>query len=129
MTHLYDYLQGTKNTPHKCFLPLFGAANAEFSELLGALHPWPPLELCPEPAGRLNSALLPPRLSAVWIWTNDCTLGTIHHIRSLHKFPYIYPTFSLQMPYNTLYFHLKCPINYPIFCSKYACRPDKREVM
>ena len=28
------------------------------------------------------------------------------------------------MSYNTLYFDLKLPINYPIFCSEYACSPD-----
>ena len=28
------------------------------------------------------------------------------------------------MSYNTLYFYLKLPINYPIFCSEYACRPE-----
>ena len=27
------------------------------------------------------------------------------------------------MSYNTLYFYLKLPLNYPIFCSEYACRP------
>ena len=49
--------------------------------------------------------------------------GTINHIQSLHKFPYIYPIFFLLMSYNTLYFYLKVPIDYPIFCSEYACRP------
>ena len=49
--------------------------------------------------------------------------GTMDHIQSLHKFPYIYPIFLLLMSYSTLYFYLKLPINYPIFCSEYACRP------
>ena len=56
-----------------------------------------------------------------------CAFGTIDdtidHIQSLHKFPYIYLLFLLLMSYNTLYFYLKLPINYPIFCSEYACRP------
>ena len=49
--------------------------------------------------------------------------GTIDHIQSLHKFPYIYPIFLLLMSYNALYFYLKLPINYPIFCSECAFRP------
>ena len=31
------------------------------------------------------------------------------------------------MSYNALYFYLKLPINYPIFCSEYACRPASVE--
>ena len=65
----------------------------------------------------------PPSCSILYLRHNSAQFGTLDHIQSLHKFLYIYPIFLLLISYNTLYFYLKLPINYAIFCSEYACRP------
>ena len=76
-----------------------------FSELPGASSP---PALCPGPARGLAAPPDPQLYRAM-------TFGTIDHIQSLHKFPYISPIFLPLMSYNTLYFYLKLPINYLYF--------------
>ena len=130
LTTFSNCIQDTKRMHHTSVFGLFLVLqNANFSELPGASLP---PALCPLPAKGLTAPPDPQLYRAMTfshyrlcLRHNSAQFGTIDHIQPLHKFPYIYLIFLLLLSYNTLHFYLKLPINYPIFCSEYACRPVK----
>ena len=117
LTTFYNCIQDTKKcTARKCFLTSFWYCKMQIFQSFQGLHPHQRSAL------DLLGGLQHPQIRSLHIvpWAQ---FDTIDYIQSLHKFPHIYPIFLLLMSYNTLHFYLKLPINYPIFCSEYACRP------
>ena len=118
LTTFYNCIQDTKDMDHTSIFASFWYCKMQIFRSFQVLHPHQRSAL-----DLLGGLQLPKTPSCIEKVIAYCAFSTIHHIQSLHKFSYIYPIFLLLMSYNTLYFYLKLPINYPIFCSEHACRP------